>query len=108
MGRPWADCLSVMHFGAFVAVRSRPGSADGMGSLRRHRPRRFQPMHPRWAPPIAPLRRCVVLAAHCWPSEHVRYRPTMDAEQLSQIAARHAVLVTTAMHMQHAGDDFER
>ena len=31
----------------------------------------------------------------------------MDAEQLSQIAARHAVLVTTAMHMQHPGDDFE-
>jgi hypothetical protein len=32
----------------------------------------------------------------------------MDAEQLSQLAARHAVLVTTAMHMQHPGDDFER
>ena len=31
----------------------------------------------------------------------------MDAEQLSQLAARHAVFVTTAMHMQHPGDDFE-
>jgi hypothetical protein len=39
---------------------------------------------------------------------HVRYGPIMDAEQVSQIAARHAVLVTTAMHLQHPGDDFER
>lgn len=26
-------------------------------------------MHPRWARPMAPLRRCVVLAAHCWAHE---------------------------------------
>jgi hypothetical protein len=32
----------------------------------------------------------------------------MDAEQLRQLAARHAVFVTTAMHMPHPGDDFER
>ena len=32
----------------------------------------------------------------------------MDPEQVNQIAARHAVLVTIAMHMQHPGDDFER
>jgi hypothetical protein len=31
----------------------------------------------------------------------------MDAEQLSELAARHTVFVTTATHMQHPGDDFE-
>lgn len=31
----------------------------------------------------------------------------MDAEQLWQLAAGHAVFVTTAMHTPHPGDDFE-
>jgi hypothetical protein len=31
----------------------------------------------------------------------------MQAEQLNQLIARHAVFTTTAMHMQHPGDDYE-
>jgi hypothetical protein len=31
----------------------------------------------------------------------------MHAEQLNQLIARHAVFTTTAMHMQHPGDDYE-
>ena len=31
----------------------------------------------------------------------------MHAEQLNQLVARHAVFTTTAMHMQHPGDDYE-
>lgn len=31
----------------------------------------------------------------------------MHAEQLNQLIARHAVFTTTAMHMQHPGDDHE-
>jgi hypothetical protein len=32
----------------------------------------------------------------------------MHAQQLDQLAARHAVFTTTAMHMQHPGNDYER
>lgn len=32
----------------------------------------------------------------------------MHAEQLAQLCARHAVFVTTAMYMQHPGNDYER
>jgi hypothetical protein len=31
----------------------------------------------------------------------------MHDDQLNQLVARHAVFVTTAMHMQHPGDDYE-
>jgi hypothetical protein len=33
---------------------------------------------------------------------------TMHAEQLDRLAARHAVFTTTAMHMQHPRNDYER
>jgi hypothetical protein len=32
----------------------------------------------------------------------------MHAEQLGQLAARHAVFVTTAMYMQHPGNSYDR
>lgn len=32
----------------------------------------------------------------------------MDADHLDALARRYAVLATTAMHMQHPRDDFER
>lgn len=32
----------------------------------------------------------------------------MNDEQLNQLAARHAVFVTTAMHMQHPVNGYER
>jgi hypothetical protein len=32
----------------------------------------------------------------------------MHAAQLGQLSARHAVFVTTAMHMQHPGNDYDR
>lgn len=32
----------------------------------------------------------------------------MDAEQLDALARRYGVFATTAMHMQHPRDDFER
>jgi gentisate 1,2-dioxygenase len=32
----------------------------------------------------------------------------MHAEQLDQLSARHAVFVTTAMQMQHPGNDYKR
>ena len=31
----------------------------------------------------------------------------MHDDQLNQLVARHAVFTTTAMHMQHPGDDYE-
>jgi hypothetical protein len=31
----------------------------------------------------------------------------MHAEQLNQLVARHAVFSTTAMHLQHPGDNYE-
>jgi hypothetical protein len=31
----------------------------------------------------------------------------MRDDQLNQLVARHAVFTTTAMHMQHPGDDYE-
>jgi hypothetical protein len=31
----------------------------------------------------------------------------MHDDQLNQLVARHAVFVTTAMHMQHPGDDYD-
>jgi hypothetical protein len=31
----------------------------------------------------------------------------MHDDQLTQLVARHAVFTTTAMHMQHPGDDYE-
>jgi hypothetical protein len=31
----------------------------------------------------------------------------MHDNQLNQLVARHAVFRTTAMHMQHPGDDYE-
>ena len=34
--------------------------------------------------------------------------PAMDAEQLDALARRYGVFATTAMHMQHPRDDFER
>lgn len=32
----------------------------------------------------------------------------MRSEQLARLAARHAVFVTTAMHMRHPSDDYDR
>jgi hypothetical protein len=32
----------------------------------------------------------------------------MQAAQLRQLSTRHAVFVTTAMHMQHPGNDYDR
>ncbi len=31
----------------------------------------------------------------------------MHDDQLNKLVARHAVFTTTAMHMQHPGDDYE-
>jgi hypothetical protein len=31
----------------------------------------------------------------------------MHAEQLKQLVVRHAVFTTTAMHMQHPGDNYD-
>ena len=31
----------------------------------------------------------------------------MHDDQLNRLVARHAVFTTTAMHMQHPGDDYE-
>ena len=31
----------------------------------------------------------------------------MHAEQINQLVARHAVFTTTAVHMQHPGDNYE-
>jgi hypothetical protein len=38
---------------------------------------------------------------------YVRYASVMHDNQLNQLVARHAVFRTTAMHMQHPGDDYE-
>jgi hypothetical protein len=32
----------------------------------------------------------------------------MHPEQLGRLSARHGIFVTTAMHMQHPGNDYER
>jgi hypothetical protein len=31
----------------------------------------------------------------------------MHTEQLNQLVARHAVFITTAVHIRHPGDDYE-
>lgn len=53
----------------------------------------------------APIR-----SGHCTPMvvrTHVRYRRIMHPDLLDQLAVRHAVFTTTAMHMNHPADQYD-